>query len=370
MINNNPFDAQPPSAPPPPQYGVAAPPPAGATTAAPTPPAPAPGMVAGAMQQAQTYTPATRAVDSRGTVSGQVDSILAKDGPLMERARAIAREQANSKGLINSSMAVQAGQQAMIDSAMPMASQDAQAYNNADSENMGAVNNASQFNAGSKNQFGLQKGEQAFTAGQNELNQKFQQGMQATQIDAQSKAQAQAHAQTLEQMGYQNKLATANVPANFAASTAASTMDRVNAIMADPNLDAAAKKAAVDNVVNYANSTLSWAEKFYSTPLSRLSTPPADSGAQAAQNRAQGLPDTFDAGAYLQLNPDVAAAVASGKTTAVQHWLEFGRNEGRKYSLGAPTAAPAVAAPSAGPGGIIGSALKNVDLQPVYGGIA
>ena len=38
---------------------------------------------------------------------------------------------------------------------------------------------------------------------------------------------------------------------------------------------AAAKKAAVDNIVNYANNTISWAEKFYNVDLPSLTVPGA-----------------------------------------------------------------------------------------------
>src|SRR6185312_616196 len=37
----------------------------------------------------------------------------------------------------------------------------------------------------------------------------------------------------------------------------------------------------------------------------------------------------FDAAYYLTANPDVAAAVANGQTTALQHFLSIGWKEGR-----------------------------------------
>ncbi len=259
-------------------------------TQQPKPPAPAPaaqGIVAGAMPAAPAaYKPVTRSVDQKSTVQGQVNSILASDGPLMQRARSLALEQMNQRGLINSSMAVGAAQAAMMDRALPIAQQDAGTFDQAARDNQGFANQAGQFNAGARNQFGLQGNEMAFQreqrsadrqfqTGEREATQGFQAEQQRLQNEQQSKVLAQQHAQQLEQMGYANKLATANVPAQFASTISATTLDRVNAIMADPNLDPAAKKTAVENVVNYANSTISWAEKFYAATMPRLTVPGA-----------------------------------------------------------------------------------------------
>jgi hypothetical protein len=90
---------------------------------------------------------------------------------------------------------------------------------------------------------------------------------------AQDRRLLQQHQNTLEQMGFTNQLNNQNVPTNFASSLAASVMERVNAIQADPNLEPDAKKAAVQNAVDYANSTLQWASSFYGTPLPGLTTP-------------------------------------------------------------------------------------------------
>ncbi len=92
---------------------------------------------------------------------------------------------------------------------------------------------------------------------------------------------AQQQANALEQLGFQNSLNNANVPSNFAAGVSSSTMERVNAIMADPNLNAAAKKNAIQNVVDYANATMAWAESFYKTTLPRLGVPGAPAPAPA-----------------------------------------------------------------------------------------
>jgi hypothetical protein len=170
-IADNPFDTQPPKA-------------SGG------------GLVVGAMQQdlptsgglpgnvgasapvtpnVATYAPTTREIDKpTGTVQGQVESILAKDSPLMQRARTLATQQMAQRGLVNSSMAAGAGTAAMIDRATPIAQQDANAYNQASQDNMSAYNTSGQFNAGELNRFGLQKGEQQFAADQSRIGREFQ----------------------------------------------------------------------------------------------------------------------------------------------------------------------------------------------------
>jgi hypothetical protein len=117
--------------------------------------------------------------------------------------------------------------------------------------------------------------------------------LKSTQFDAAQAADdrrlAQQHANTLEQMGYANSLNTANVPSTFAASISSTTMNQVNAILADPNLDPTAKKNAVDNVVNYANSTIAWAEKFYNTTLPYI-LPPTNQSQVAPTQQSQVAP--------------------------------------------------------------------------------
>lgn len=59
------------------------------------------------------------------TVSGQLATLLQSGSPLMRQAEERAKEQANKLGLLSSSMAVGAGQGALISQALPIAQQDA-----------------------------------------------------------------------------------------------------------------------------------------------------------------------------------------------------------------------------------------------------
>lgn len=66
----------------------------------------------------------TTNVDESITSAGRLDKMLKSDSPLMKRAETKGKQYANSRGLLNSSMAAGASQGAMIDAAAPIAQQD------------------------------------------------------------------------------------------------------------------------------------------------------------------------------------------------------------------------------------------------------
>jgi hypothetical protein len=75
------------------------------------------------------YTPETSAVNpATDTVSGQYDRLMKSDNPLITGARARSDEGMNARGLLNSSMALGAGEQAAAAAALPIAAADASTY--------------------------------------------------------------------------------------------------------------------------------------------------------------------------------------------------------------------------------------------------
>jgi len=155
----------------------------------------------------QTYTAQNREVNApTETAAGQVDSILAKDSPLMQRARTMATQQMAQRGLINTSMAQGAGVAAMIDRATPIAQQDAQTFSNRTLANMEATNQQNQFNTGQQNQlfqqgqdigarFGMQKDAQQYQTGEAALDRSQQTSLQALQQNFQGAQSALQRAQ-------------------------------------------------------------------------------------------------------------------------------------------------------------------------------
>jgi len=124
---------------------------------------------------AQGYT----ADQVRENLSQATNRIIGEDSPLMARARAGAAATANARGLLNSSMAVQAGETAVLDQAIALAAGDvdvskfnvgennaamrfsADAKNTAAAFLVDAKNKASQFNTGESNKAALFAVEQA-----------------------------------------------------------------------------------------------------------------------------------------------------------------------------------------------------------------
>lgn len=72
------------------------------------------------------YTPSNEA-----TVEGRMKGLLASGSPYLESARQRAKEEAATRGLLNTTMAGTAGERAAIESAFPIAAQDAGAFQEA-----------------------------------------------------------------------------------------------------------------------------------------------------------------------------------------------------------------------------------------------
>jgi hypothetical protein len=97
---------------------------------------------------------AKRTVDPRTeTVSGQLDSMLAKDSPYLQQARARGERVLAGRGLINSTMAGSAGEDAAISAALNIATPDASIYGRASDYNAALTNQAGMYNADTLNSF-------------------------------------------------------------------------------------------------------------------------------------------------------------------------------------------------------------------------
>ena len=91
--------------------------------------------------------PFTNPFDESKGVAGRVDSLINQNSPLMQTAATNGAQQAAKRGLLNSSIGVQAGQQAVINSATPIANADASLYSQNSLANMAAKNQALTANA-------------------------------------------------------------------------------------------------------------------------------------------------------------------------------------------------------------------------------
>lgn len=243
--------------------------------------------------------PVTQDFDESKGVAGRVDSIIKSDSPLMQTARTRAAQQANAKGLRNSSMAVQAGQQAVIETATPIANADANLFQQQQLKNQDARNSTNQFNSNARTTIGMTGLEAGQQAGQFEKNLALQQeqlaaqreqfaqqlGLDVKQLDLQrdqlsqqqqqflgeldlkgrqlTESARQADAQlanqrTIAQMDADNRIKLAEVEAGFKMDIAGNEnianawgtmMQNINSIQTNPDLDEAAKKISIDNQI-------------------------------------------------------------------------------------------------------------------------
>lgn len=120
----------------------------------------------------------TGSVSNDSLVQTQLNKILANDGPLLKRARVDGLNASAEKGLNNASMGVQAGEEAVYRSALPIAQQDAQTYGNMDLQN---AKTASDFSLAGVNQAFTDYGQNkqlAFTKGENDADRAQRESLQ------------------------------------------------------------------------------------------------------------------------------------------------------------------------------------------------
>lgn len=104
-------------------------------------------------QQAQAtgYDPSSFNVAPNQTVKQQVGDIIGQDSSLMQQARRRADESMNQRGLLNTSMAEGAREDAVTQAALPIAMADAATYERAATNTTNAQNAAKAFTAGAQN---------------------------------------------------------------------------------------------------------------------------------------------------------------------------------------------------------------------------
>lgn len=216
------------------------------------------------------YTPATRTVAPNETVQGQIGNIVSSGSPLMQQAETRAQQQMNQRGLINSSMAIGAGQNALYDAALPIASADAQTYGRAAEVNQAATNQASQFGAQATNTAGLANAE----AGNRAAEQQASLTQQTNLANAAAKNQAsmfnseqylkgkaieadQYSKQLLQNGDNAMKTYMADLEANYktlmqtdasVATIMTQYLKAMSEVQSSPNLDATGKQTAITNL--------------------------------------------------------------------------------------------------------------------------
>lgn len=217
------------------------------------------------------------------TVQGQITGIIDANSPLMQQAARRANEAANAKGLLNSSIAVGAGQEAVMDRAMPIATQDANTYTNTRLANQNSTNAGLQFSAAAQNQasqtnatLGTDTSQKNAAAANNlqltNMDQAFKTAIANT--DAQNKV-------VLQQLGDQTKVGLANIEADYktlmqtsssAADMYRQTLDSIGKVVSDTNMNAAAKATAINGYMGWLKTSMNLVASINGVDLGNLLT--------------------------------------------------------------------------------------------------
>lgn len=145
-------------------------------------------------------------LDDKDTVQGQIERIISKDSPLMRLQRTRSLQDQNRKGTANSSMAIQAGETAVLDKAESIGRVDAQLNYDAKKSNAMLENESRRFNADSYNQgaLTLEQGRQALE--QIDRQGDIQSRLQQEQGEIDTGLQELRGDQALEQIGAQGDI--------------------------------------------------------------------------------------------------------------------------------------------------------------------
>lgn len=94
------------------------------------------------LDKSKMQNPTTTVDKGTATVAGQLNGLLSSGSPLLKAAQSSAQRAANSRGLLNSSISAGEGTKAMIETATPIAQQDAQTYADLTKANNDTINNS------------------------------------------------------------------------------------------------------------------------------------------------------------------------------------------------------------------------------------
>lgn len=217
------------------------------------------------------------------TTEGRVEGIIAKNSPLMQQARVAGLQGMNERGLLSSTMAINAGQQSVFDKATPIAQVDAQAMQQQKLANQNASNTARQFGAGQANQLTgtqlqgtIQKDINATQNAQAEkmlgLEQNY--AIERAKVTAALDTDQKTKLMAIEDV-YRTKSNTNATAGNMMNQLTAS----LGAIMADPNMPPEQKKIQANQLIDTTYDSIRRLGTLSGVDLSAIfpaATPPAE----------------------------------------------------------------------------------------------
>jgi hypothetical protein len=212
------------------------------------------------LKNAISYTPERVTMDPSDTVENRVANIISADSPLMQMNETRSLQRMNARGLRDSTMAIEAGQRAVIDAATPIATQDAatsaqmkianqQAYNTAEQQRVDGLQNILEIVTSAEQQL---RSEGSLLDQKASIERSLQAADQAFQINLQSLQGAQQL--ELDRVRTQNEgILQGN---NLAAQVYSNAMIAMAEVLAQPDLDEAAKQSQVTKITQMLDNGL------------------------------------------------------------------------------------------------------------------
>jgi hypothetical protein len=203
----------------------------------------------------QGYNPSSITITPEMNVQEQVNGILARGGPMMERAGAQGTRYANRRGLLNSTMGAEASQNAVIDKALDIAVPDAQMRYNVALANQQSINRSREFTADAGNQAASIK---AQTAG----NATLQRDAAARERELQLELQKQRGDQQDKSDATNAETDRINEANRSVALLNSQHQVAIAQILANETMSPEQKQAMIDKLNEQLQVSLSWIGKF------------------------------------------------------------------------------------------------------------
>ncbi|MCG7598411.1 hypothetical protein MHM84_01265 [Halomonas sp. McH1-25] len=210
------------------------------------------GKSEGVSPYTQTASVPQTTVTKEQTSQGQLEQMLSSGSPLMKLSATQGKQQAAQRGLLNSSMAGQAAQGAMIANAAPFAQQDAQTY----------YNNA-QANATRSMQDYMSDKQYEQQLGLNQQQYEFDTGKLAQQFSYNSQLSSQEANQALNNL-YATSTANAwGVMANNLTDLVGQSASAIQQIQMNPDITADNKATMIQQILDMRNTDIEFQQSLY-----------------------------------------------------------------------------------------------------------
>jgi hypothetical protein len=212
---------------------------------------------------APSYVAQTREVQDNDLAQHQLNRILSKDSPLIQLSKTQGMQYGNSRGLLNSSIAAGASQNAMIQNAAPIATNDANTYFNQGRANQDSTNQFRLTQATHQHEAAEAAKQRAFQAEQNERQRAFQAQQDAIIREFQARENAlerefQGSQNSAERQARMDELARQSATELFrqVAGMNATLTDSIAKIQA-ADLKSANKQSMINNMIEQHYNNLS-----------------------------------------------------------------------------------------------------------------